>query len=95
MRKRDGLVLESVEYVHPHTRWQPRAEVARQLEPVAGPSALADERSGDQHDRPEPSLRRLPSERIDEDCGAYRMAGDDGAVVKSAISRRIAAVHRV
>src|ERR1700685_3549042 len=40
MRRRDGLVPESVEHVHPHTRWQPRAEVARQLELVAGPATL-------------------------------------------------------
>ena len=46
MRRRGGLVLEPVEYMHPHTWWQPCAEVARQLELVAGPAALADERSG-------------------------------------------------
>src|SRR5712691_12088366 len=82
MRRRGGLVLESVEHVHPHTWWQPRAEVARQPELVAGPAALADERSGDQHDRPEPPLRRLLGERIDEDCRAYRMARHDRAVVQ-------------
>src|SRR6266704_6588250 len=82
MRRRGGLVLESVEHMHPHIWWQPRAEVARQLELVAGPAALADERSGDQHDGPEPSLRRLLGERIDEDRRAHRMAGHDGAVVQ-------------
>src|SRR6266567_8178959 len=82
MRRRGGLILESVEHMHPHTLWQPRAEVARQLELVAGPAALADERSGDQHDRPEPPLRRLLGERIDEDCRAHRMTGHDRAVVQ-------------
>src|SRR5262249_11363358 len=72
MRRRGGLVLEPVEHIHPHPWWQPRAELARQLELVAGPAALADERSGDQHDRPEPSLRRLLGNRINEDCRPYR-----------------------
>jgi Uncharacterised protein family (UPF0158) len=71
-----------VEHMHPRTLWQPRAEVARQLELVAGPAALADEWSGDQHDRPEPPLRRLLGERIDEDCRAHRMTGHDRAVVQ-------------
>jgi len=51
MRRRGGLVLESVEHMHPNTWWQSRAELARQLELVAGPAAIADERGGDQHDR--------------------------------------------
>src|SRR5258708_31775508 len=82
VRRRGGLVMESVEHVNPHTWWQPRAEVARQLELVAGPATLADERSGDQHDRPEPSLRRLLGKRVDEDRRAYRMAGHDRAIVQ-------------
>src|SRR6266705_3521731 len=82
MRRRGGLVLEPVEHMHRHAWWQPRAELARQLELVAGPAALADERSGDQHDRREPSLRRLLGERMDEDCRACRMAGHDRAVVQ-------------
>src|SRR5260370_41145164 len=82
MRRRGALVPESVEHMHPRTWWQPRAEVARQLELVAGPAARADEWGGDQHDRREPFLRRLLGERIDEDCRACRMAGHDRAVVQ-------------
>jgi hypothetical protein len=82
MRRRGGLVLEPVEHMHRHTWRQPRAKVARQLEPVAGPAARSDERGGDQHDRREPSPRRLPGERMDKDCRAYRMAGHDRAVVQ-------------
>src|SRR6266700_1444885 len=82
MRRPGALVPESVEHMHPRTWWQPRAEVARQLELVAGPAARADEWGGDQHDRREPFLRRLLGERIDEDCRAHRMAGHDRAVVQ-------------
>src|SRR5437660_9008709 len=82
MRRRGGLVSESVEHMHPHTWRQARAKVARQLELVAGPAARADERGGDQHDRREPSLRRLLGERVDEYGRAYRMAGHDRAVVQ-------------
>jgi hypothetical protein len=73
MRRRRGLVLECVEYVHPRTWWQVRAELARQLKLVAGPAAIADERGGDQRDRCELSLslRRLLGKRVDADCPAY------------------------
>src|SRR5579859_5014404 len=69
--------------MHPCARRQLRAEVARQFELVARPAALADERSGDQHDHPEPFPPRLLGERIDEDCRAYRMAGHNRAVVQA------------
>src|SRR5215469_8026499 len=48
VRRRSGLVLESVKHMHPRLRWQPRAQLAHQLELVAGPAAITDERSGDQ-----------------------------------------------
>jgi hypothetical protein len=49
MRGRGGLVPKPVEHMHRHTWEQPRAEAAGQLELLARPAALADERSGDQH----------------------------------------------
>src|ERR1700734_1753807 len=79
MRRRDSLVLKSVEHMHPYTWRQLRAEVAGQLELVAEQAALAHERSGDQHDRLEPFLRRLLGERIEKDCRACRMAGPERA----------------
>src|SRR5215469_4946245 len=82
MRGRGRLVAESVEHIHPRTWRQLGAEVARQLELVAEPAALADERSGDQHNRPKPFLRRLLGQRMEEDCRAYRMADHDRAVVQ-------------
>src|SRR5215471_999712 len=82
MRRRGSLVPYSVEHIHPRTWRQLRAEVTRELELVAAPAALADERSGDQHDRPERFLRRLLGERVEEDRRAYRMAGHDRAVVQ-------------
>ena len=53
MRWRNGLVLEPVEQVHGHAVGQPCTEVARHLELVVGPSAVAHERRGEQHDRRE------------------------------------------
>src|SRR6266700_5262874 len=41
MRRQGGLVPESVEHIHPYTWRQPRAELARQLELVPGPAAIA------------------------------------------------------
>ena len=81
MRRRDSLVLESVKHMHWHALRQPRAEVARQLELVAGSAAGTDERSGDQHDRRKLPLRRLLGERVDEERPTHRMANDDRAVV--------------
>src|SRR5579864_6524123 len=46
MRRRGGLVPESVKNMHPHTWRQPRAKVAHRLELAAGPATRADERGG-------------------------------------------------
>ena len=71
-----------MEHIHPHALRQPRAEVARRLEVVAGPTALADEGSGDQNDRSKLAHRRLLGERIYEDRRSDRMADHDCAGVQ-------------
>src|SRR5215472_4376338 len=77
MRGRGRLVPESVEHIHPRTWRQLGAEVARQLELVAEPAALADERSGDQHNRAEAFLRRLLGQRMEEEGRANGMDDND------------------
>ncbi|MEO7059508.1 MAG: hypothetical protein ABI083_07310, partial [Lapillicoccus sp.] len=59
VRRGDRLVGKTLEDKHSYAGGQPRAEVPRQLEVIAAPTALADERGGDEHDGLECTLRGL------------------------------------
>jgi hypothetical protein len=68
--------------MHRNSVRQPRTQVLRQLELVAGPPAGADERGGDEDDRRETPSGWVLGEKINENRPADRMANDDRAVVK-------------
>src|SRR5262245_66610861 len=82
MQRRGGLILQPVVNMDRDVPGKPRGEIGRELEIVARPAAVADERSRDQEERTERSRGRLLGERVDEDRSANRVTDASRAIVE-------------
>jgi hypothetical protein len=73
-----GAVIEEQGYAAGETL----GEIRARLHFIARPSAIADERRGDERNGPQPSLRRELGEEMDQDCPADGMADEDRVILQ-------------